>query len=631
MINANAILEDIKLPDYKERHVFTGKLRLVIFLIFWVLGATYFRGVWASYAIIPLLISLSFLITGVCYNNILQNKYILTSFILEMLADLLSISLVVYMTGGGESSYFTLYMIYVSAAGMFYSPRIALLAAVFSVLSYAILVLGIHHQWIPRFVYPQQYSLWTAWLPQTHYLNLSLAIVFIPVIVYAVKISYYFISLKERALEVRNKQLLALNRISRTIKRATSLEDVIQNVLSGVIEGLGYQVCFLVLVDKREGNIRFHVPKGNPYIPLIEEKFGVSLQALELPNFDANSIFQAIKRNRIVFRQKLSELVVGIEPAVLESRADEIQNEMGFKKFVITPLVAERKIIGALVGVSIHEFIDQSSVGILESFTDQSALAIDSAILIEELKIKNVELERANKIKSEFLAVMSHELRTPLTAVIGFSELLLEGVLGEMNHDQKDSLKEVLKNGEHLLGLINSVLDLAKAEAGKMELNLEPLNLNDIAVDVKNSVIPLIDKKGLTLELIISEALPLMYADMRKMKQILLNLLSNAIKFTPEGGKIILSTYYSENKFMIQVKDTGIGIARGDLNKIFDVFHQVDSSYTRKYQGTGLGLALTKQFVELHGGTLLVDSDLGQGSQFTVEIPRQIPVDNAEQ
>ncbi|MBL7685704.1 MAG: HAMP domain-containing histidine kinase, partial [Deltaproteobacteria bacterium] len=240
----------------------------------------------------------------------------------------------------------------------------------------------------------------------------------------------------------------------------------------------------------------------------------------------------------------------------------------------------------------------------------------------------------------EFLAIMSHELRTPLTAVIGFSELLLEEVVGEINAEQKEYLREVVSNSDHLLSLINSILDLSKIESGKMELNLESFDLSETVRELKGSVLPLLKKKGLQFEVDIPNQIPLIEADERKVRQILLNLISNAIKFTSEGGSIVLQIRYSSNSkglwiypkikdveafesgyFKITVEDTGIGIAEKDLDSIFDPFNQVDSSYTRKYQGTGLGLALTKQFIEMHHGVIWVDSEYEKGSRFTFVIP----------
>lgn len=553
---------------------------------------------------------------------------ILFSFVVEMISDILSMTLVIYISGGFASPYFTLYILYCIAAGTFYSPRVAFLSAVLSVISYSIMLGLLDLGLINAFEFPKLENRFVHFLPSPKYINFSLLLLFLPVIVYGVRISDYFSTLKEKALEEKNTQLTALNRISSTIKRVSLLKHVVQSVLKGVIEGLGYEVCLLVLLDKRDqGHIQFYAPENNFYVKLMEDKFGFSFGDFKLPSLEDNSIFQSMKRNQIIFRKELSELTIGVVPEIPKELASDIQKETGFKKIIITPLVAERKIIGALVGISTNQFIDESSVGVLENFTNQSALALDSAMLIEELKYKNIELERANRIKSEFLAVMSHELRTPLTAVIGFSELLLEEVLGPVNHDQKESLREVLKNGEHLLHLINSILDLAKVEAGKMKLDIEPLNLNDMVVDIKNSVSPLIDKKNISFNHEVPNDIPLLYADQRKLRQIILNLISNAIKFTPENGSVTLRATFRETKkvseFVIEVEDTGIGIDIQNKEQIFEAFKQVDGSYTRQFQGTGLGLALTKQFVELHGGTIDFISEVGKGSNFIIRLPQE--------
>ncbi|MFO1518957.1 MAG: HAMP domain-containing sensor histidine kinase [bacterium] len=437
--------------------------------------------------------------------------------------------------------------------------------------------------------------------------------------------------------------MIALNRISSTIKGFLSIEKAIRQVLSGVIEGLGYDTCLLVIPSKKENSIEFYSPKDNYTTREIEKFLGMPLSSLHLPKVEENFVFQSIKRNKILFRQDLYELVRGIEPPISRELAGTIQQTLGFKKFIITPLVAERRVVGALIGVTRNEFIDETGVDVLENFANQAALAIESAQLFEELRQKNIDLEQANKIKGEFLAIMSHELRTPLTAVIGFSELLLEEVVGELNAEQKEYLREVVDNSEHLLGLINSILDLSKVESGKMDLNIEPFNLAEVVREVKGTVRPLLKKKGLQFEVDMPVKLPVMEADERKIRQILLNLLSNAIKFTPEGGNINLqvrhstngkglwvypavkdTTPFEEGYFKISLEDTGIGMKEKDLEEIFDPFRQVDSSYTRKYQGTGLGLALTKQFVEMQGGMIWVESEYQKGSRFTLILPAKV-------
>ncbi|MCE9625949.1 MAG: HAMP domain-containing histidine kinase [Deltaproteobacteria bacterium] len=638
-ISASAILEDIKLPDYKGRHVFTAKLRLWIFIVFWAIGSIYFKGMWRSAPWIPLVISVAFLLTGMCYRNILRNRALMASFVVELAADLISMTLVVYITGGTQSNFFTLYLMYCVAAGMFYNYQVAIVAGILSIFFSGSLVLSTQMGWLAPFVYSGEHSSWFGDQTVIRYANLILLVMFLPIVVYAVKISNFFTRLKERALEQRNKQLIALNRISSTIRRMMSPLEVIQQVLAGVVEGLGYDVCLLVMPNRNNGLIEFFIPHQNPLVEQIEGRVGFKLAEMKLQPGHPNSIFTAIRRNRLVFRQELSELVKGVEPHWSKELADQIQKEMEFKKFVIMPLVAERRVIGALIGISKTEFVDETRIGVLENFSNQAALAIESAQLFDEIRTKNVELERANRIKSEFLAIMSHELRTPLTAIIGFSELLMEDVMGELNAEQKDSLREVINNGEHLLHLINSILDLAKVESGKMELNLEDFSLEDLMQDVGNSISPLIKKKQQKFELKVEGPLPVFHADPRKTRQILLNLLSNAIKFTPESGSIRLSARYSEGLpseypmhtqhlpnspqgyFIIEVKDTGIGIDEKDLESVFNVFEQVDSSFTRRYQGTGLGLALTKQFVEMHQGAIWVESQKDQGSTFHLILP----------
>ena len=244
----------------------------------------------------------------------------------------------------------------------------------------------------------------------------------------------------------------------------------------------------------------------------------------------------------------------------------------------------------------------------------------------EELRSTNDALAQANRLKSEFLANMSHELRTPLNAIIGFSELLTDQVFGPLNDKQSRYVENVLTSGRHLLNLINEILDLAKVESGKMELNLEPFSPEASITDVTNMVRPLADKKSLTLRMESVQPLGLVVADPKRVKQILYNLLSNAIKFTPEDGTVTVRTNLTPpgptpKWWEVAVHDTGIGIAPNDQARIFNEFEQVDGTHAREFAGTGLGLALTRRLIEMHGGTLSLESILGEGSTFTMQIP----------
>ena len=216
---------------------------------------------------------------------------------------------------------------------------------------------------------------------------------------------------------------------------------------------------------------------------------------------------------------------------------------------------------------------------------------------------------------------MSHELRTPLNAVIGFSEVLLDRMFGDVNAKQQEYLEDILASGRHLLSLINDILDLAKIEAGRMELDLEDF---DVAQAIDNAVVLVRERatrKGLTLDTRLDRNLGGMRGDQRKVKQVLLNLLSNAVKFTPEGGRVEVRAQRLDGQIEIGVADTGIGIAAEDLDAVFEEFRQVGTDYAKKHEGTGLGLTLSRKFVELHGGRIWVKSQPGHGSTFTFTLP----------
>ncbi|MDZ7703566.1 MAG: ATP-binding protein [Trueperaceae bacterium] len=241
---------------------------------------------------------------------------------------------------------------------------------------------------------------------------------------------------------------------------------------------------------------------------------------------------------------------------------------------------------------------------------------------LSELEYKNEQLEQASRLKSEFLANMSHELRTPLTAVLGFSEVLEEEMFGPLNDQQKQYIHDIYESGKHLLSLINDVLDVSKIEAGKMEMGLEPVDLTDLAQDALRLVRERSERRGISLETDLPDTIAPLSADPRKLKQALLNYLSNAIKFTDEGGTVTLRIRDDAEHVSVEVEDTGIGIAPEDQQRLFKPFVQLDASLARQYEGTGLGLLLTRRLVELHGGTVWVDSEPGQGSVFGMRLPR---------
>jgi signal transduction histidine kinase len=258
--------------------------------------------------------------------------------------------------------------------------------------------------------------------------------------------------------------------------------------------------------------------------------------------------------------------------------------------------------------------------GLIGGFVDSHIARFESAK--RELEMALQRADAANATKSMFLANMSHELRTPLNAIIGFSEIMKAEMFGPLGGKRyREYVEDIAKCGNHLLSLINDVLDMSKFDAGRLELDEEKVDVSEIVVASVNAVRPSAEKASVCLTSKLDDAL-FLYADGRRLKQILLNLLSNAIKFTPEGGRVSLSVSARQEGLIIAVADTGIGMAPDQIPKALERFGQVDSRLARKHEGTGLGLPLTKCLVDLHGGSLRIDSEVNVGTTVTVTFPR---------
>ena len=267
----------------------------------------------------------------------------------------------------------------------------------------------------------------------------------------------------------------------------------------------------------------------------------------------------------------------------------------------------------------------------IEDITERKVIEAGLVKAHEELKNLATELERTARVKSEFLANMSHELRTPLNSINGFSEVLYDETYGPINEKQKKYVSNVLTSGRHLLALINQILDMAKVEAGKMALSLSTLSIKTLLHEISSLISDMANKKNINVILEIDEDLPNIEADELKVKEIIYNLLSNAVKFTPEGGDIGMKSWSSDGEISVMVWDTGIGIAPENMEKLFEGFFRVDTPYSRIIEGTGLGLPLSKKFVELHGGHLLIESDgltKGTSVRFTLPIKSTIEPNN---
>jgi len=327
----------------------------------------------------------------------------------------------------------------------------------------------------------------------------------------------------------------------------------------------------------------------------------------------------AVRERRVVhFADALADPDV---PAPLRRVAEAVGNF----SIAFAPMLWEDRGVGA-IQVSrgpINPFT-QKELALLKTFADQAVIAIQNSRFFNEIQSKSRELELANKHKSEFLANMSHELRTPLNAIIGFSEVLSEKMFGDVNEKQLEYLLDIHGSGHHLLQLINDILDLSKIEAGRMDLDLATVNLPMLLDNCTTLVRERASRQGLTLSLEIENGLGEWVADIRKVKQVVINLLSNAVKFTPAGGRVTLRARQVDAGVEIAVIDTGVGIAADQQDLVFEEFRQAGGDYLRKSEGTGLGLSLAKRFVELHGGSMRVDSELGKGSTFAFILPERV-------
>ena len=312
---------------------------------------------------------------------------------------------------------------------------------------------------------------------------------------------------------------------------------------------------------------------------------------------------------------------VDTEPG-LSAQSRAISQKSGTRAVLLAPMRSMGVTTGALsVARAEAGGFSEREVELIRTFADQAVIAMENVRLFREIQEKSAQLEVANKHKSDFLANMSHELRTPLNAIIGFSEVLIDKMFGEVNEKQADYLKDIHESGKHLLSLINDILDLSKIEAGRMDLEISSFHLPTALSNAMTLVRERAQRHGIRLDLEVGPGLGDFQADERKFKQIVVNLLSNAVKFTPDGGKVDVSAKILDGKIQIAVRDTGIGIAPEDHAAVFEEFKQVGRDYTRKAEGTGLGLALTKRFIELHGGEIRLESALGKGSTFTFTLP----------
>jgi signal transduction histidine kinase len=404
------------------------------------------------------------------------------------------------------------------------------------------------------------------------------------------------------------QRLTALSEVGRAISSTLDLQTVLNSIVVHAGPLAGADGCAIYEYD--EHTQEFHLRATHNYDPALVAAITAS------PLRKGEGVM-----GRAVERGEPIQIPDITQPGAYETRQRDVLVRAGFRALLSVPLLFEDRIIGSLsVNRKAPGEYSSDVIELLKTFATQSVLSLENARLFREIADQSRELEIASQHKSEFLANMSHELRTPLNAIIGFSEVLLERMFGEMNDKQTEYLHDIMGSGRHLLSLINDILDLSKVEAGRMELEPSEFHLPTALDDACTLVRERASRRNIVLRVTVDERIGEVRADERKIKQVMLNLLSNAVKFTPEGGRIEVRAVPSNGFSEVSVSDSGIGIAPEDQAVVFDEFRQVGTSAAKR-EGTGLGLALCRKFIELHGGKIWVRSQVGVGSTFTFTIP----------
>ena len=446
------------------------------------------------------------------------------------------------------------------------------------------------------------------------------------------------------ALEATNKDLkkqqefeLAYNEIVTIINTSMGTEKLLSESLNKISSFTDSQAGIIYLYDEKERMLKmgsgYSIYDNDVKSKIFGLGIGIPGQVAQekkyilIRDIPADTLFKirsgigdAVPRSIGCFPIILQERLLGV--LVLASLKDYPDEVIEFVNIVSQQLAV------AISNLQAYQLIQRQTEELQQKNEELASQNEELHSQAEELRVqqmaleeKNREVDMANRAKSEFLANMSHELRTPLNSIIGFSEVLEDQSFGTLNEKQKKYAQNIHTSGMHLLQLINDILDLSKVEAGKMQLQYEEFSLPEILQDVKSLIKTQADKKNLLFSIETDERVISLGADKQKFKQILLNLLSNAVKFTSKGGKITVGIRSVNGYAQISVSDTGIGIKQENIGRIFEKFQQIDSKTAREYGGTGLGLALSRKFVEMHGGKIWVKSEYGKGSTFTFTIP----------
>ena len=411
------------------------------------------------------------------------------------------------------------------------------------------------------------------------------------------------------------------------LARQTAVSDVLATISRSVFD------LEAILTTVLQNAVRLCSAKGGMVVKRDGDTYrlaAVEGGASEIQTFFKDRVLRP-GRDAVTMRAIVERRAVLIDDVLTDPdfRYTELQRAEGFRSLLGVPLFQSGEPIGALSlwRNEVRPF-SKEETELVTTFADQAAIAIGNIRLFNEIREKSAQLEVANRDlgaasrhKSEFLANMSHELRTPLNAIIGFSDVLEQRMFGELNDQQADYVRDIAGSGRHLLDLVNEILDLSKIEAGRMELEPSEFALAETIRGAVGFIRERAARHGITLTPEVPNDLGTLIADERKVRQVLLNLLSNAVKFTPDGGSVGVKARRMLGEVEISVRDTGIGIAPEDQPRVFEEFQQVGKPSDRSREGTGLGLTLAKRFVELHGGRMWLESEVGRGTTFTFALP----------
>src|SRR6516225_6191636 len=428
----------------------------------------------------------------------------------------------------------------------------------------------------------------------------------------------------EKKVEIRTHELAqsvaelrALGEVSQAVNSTLDINEVLNTIVTKAVQLSDTDAGAIYDYDESKGEFGLRSTYG------MDDDLIAAIKERHVHIGDAGIGHAAAQRAPLQIAD------VQKEPA---SEVLDVVVRAGFRALLFVPLLGAERIVGALVVRRRRpgEFSKQT-IDLVQTFAAQSVLAIQNARLFQEIGDKSRQLEVASQHKSQFLANMSHELRTPLNAILGYTELILDDIYGETPEKMRGVLERVQRNGKHLLGLINDVLDLSKIEAGQFTLALAQYTVKDVVHNVFSAVESLANEKKLALRVEMAKDLPAGRGDERRLTQVLLNLVGNAIKFTDEG-QITVKAVANNGAYTVSVCDTGPGISTADQAKLFQEFQQADNSTTKKKGGTGLGLAISRRIIEMHGGRIWVESNLGHGSTFTFTLPviveRQVNVES---